>query len=170
MCVCVFFSLITNNCTYDLNWSRLFVSLMLFYVSFMIFLWFWHSFRFNIADCRLPSIGHRKLTDREMVLLMLSPCSIRSCDSLLIVHTMIASDGECIEDDCIPQVRLELMYPTNRKRRRRKSKKQIVSLVVCLLSFRLLYKFQLIDLSSKFLYFKWQMKRNEKKKNKSHST
>lgn len=45
-----------------------------------------------------------------MVLLM-SPYSKRSYDSLPIVHTMIASDGECTVVDYIPQVQLELMYP-----------------------------------------------------------
>lgn len=45
------------------------------------------------------------------MLLMLNPCLIRSCGSLPIEHTMIASDGECTANGYTPQVRLELMYP-----------------------------------------------------------
>lgn len=46
-----------------------------------------------------------------MVLLMLNPCSIRSCGSPPIEHTMIASDDEYTASGYILQVRLELMYP-----------------------------------------------------------
>lgn len=84
----------------------------------MIFLWFWHSFRHSMYiilmfATNILDIYASILTDREMVLLMLNQCSIRSCDSLPIVHTMIASDGECTVNGYIPQVpkQLESMYP-----------------------------------------------------------
>lgn len=60
---------------------------------------------------RYSALFANLLTDQEMVLLMLNPYSIRSCGSLPIEHTMIASDGECTASGYTLQVRLELTYP-----------------------------------------------------------
>lgn len=100
-----------------------------------ILLWFWHSFRFD--DChQSDALLHHYyyyciLTDREMVLLMLSPCSIRNYGSLRIEHTMIAFDGEWIEDGYIPQVQLELMYPDGLQYYRPTKKMKIQLFTIC---------------------------------------